>query len=494
MTCPSQYINTKIKISTDVQNNSFFANNFIDQWSFMNFVRAQGQSQQLSLKDMKALKQEFVNSLFSLQKKSTLNASLFSYISKLINTKHTNTDFVDILNELKAPKINIVNSNLQHSNVIFTEGSSAVSFETNKIAENKGKRKLDTHENENVISIQRNKKIFSFIKPATPGIKYNLNCPVVEQKEKAAIAPVVYIKIRNNCSCDNEEVNKEYFQNMIQQSTFSCLKKTPDARQFLLNALEQPLEKLLFWLGSNGFHNTCSNEELKATLFVRLVLTDYYANCVKPVTMTLSNERTPFVEYVVPLFKYFSAHHSFPMSSCEFRCEKGLETNRYVSLYHADITGRKRLADGVGYTPEQSEVLLVESSGEDDEGHSSEDTLKLLECSIRALKLEMEKVNGASLNTFKKRRFLTCLYAGDKLTLMSTSLMDVDRWGFITVREAIVPRTWAERYAWGKTFELMFCLRDFLEEQKSVSEMLMKEDNGWIENGEIIFDKMKLKK
>ncbi|CEG66981.1 hypothetical protein RMATCC62417_03468 [Rhizopus microsporus] len=84
----------------------------------------------------------------------------------------------------------------------------------------------------------QSKETKNFIKPATPEIKYNLNCPVVEQKEKAAIAPVVYVKIRNNCSCDNEEVNKEYFQDMVQQSTFSYLKKIPAARQFLLNALE----------------------------------------------------------------------------------------------------------------------------------------------------------------------------------------------------------------------------------------------------------------
>ncbi|ORE23042.1 hypothetical protein BCV71DRAFT_240699 [Rhizopus microsporus] len=410
-----------IKINTDVQNNSFFANNFIDQWSFNHFLRAQGQFQQLSLKDIKSLKQEYVNSLFSLQSKAILDASLQSY--------HTNADFVIILNDLKTAKINIT----QHA-----------------------------------ISIQRNKKIFSFIKPATPGIQYNLNCPMVEQKEKVAIAPVVLVKIRDNCSCDNEEVNKEYFQSMIQQSTFSCLKKTPAARQFLLNALEQPLEKLLFWLGSNGF-DTSSDEELKATLFVRLVLSDYYANCIKPVSMTINNERTPFVE-----------------------CKKGLETNRYASLYHTDIIERKRLADGVGYiAAEQSEALLVESSGEDDDSHKSEDTLKLLECSIRALKLEMEKYKGSSLETFKQRRFLTCLYAGNKLTLMSTSLVDADRWRYITIREAIVPRTWAERYSWGKAFELMFCLRDLLEEQRRVSELLLKEENGWIENGETIFNKMK---
>ncbi|PHZ17053.1 uncharacterized protein RHIMIDRAFT_243180 [Rhizopus microsporus ATCC 52813] len=111
------------------------------------------------------------------------------------------------------------------------------------------------------------------------------------------------------------------------------------------------------------------------------------------------------------------------MSSCEFRREKGLETNRYVSLYHTNTTGRKYLAGGAGCTAEQSEALLIESSGEDDDSYTSEDTLKL----------ETEEVKGASMETFKQRRFLTCLYAGDKLTLMTTSLVDVNRGRFVAV-------------------------------------------------------------
>jgi hypothetical protein len=70
----------------------------------------------------------------------------------------------------------------------------------------------------------------------------------------------------------------------------------------------------------------------------------------------------------------------------------------------------------------------------------------------------MEKMKGASYKTFQQRRFLTYLYSNSKLTLMSDSLMDVNHWGFITVREVIVPRTWAGRHSWGKAFELMFCL------------------------------------
>lgn len=85
--------------------------------------------------------------------------------------------------------------------------------------------------------------------------------------------------------------------------------------------------------------------------------------------------------------------------------------------------------------------------------------MKLLECSIRSLKAEAEKMKFASLETFKKRRFFSCLYSKDKLTMVSTFLVDKNRWGFVFVREAIIPRSWECRYDWLKVFELMYCLK-----------------------------------
>jgi hypothetical protein len=85
--------------------------------------------------------------------------------------------------------------------------------------------------------------------------------------------------------------------------------------------------------------------------------------------------------------------------------------------------------------------------------------MKLLEFSIRSLKAEIEKVKFASLEAFKKRRFLTCLYAKDKLTSLTTFLVDSDRWGFTFVREAVVPRSWVGRHAWLRVFELIFYLK-----------------------------------
>ncbi|KAG1149348.1 hypothetical protein G6F37_007776 [Rhizopus arrhizus] len=202
--------------------------------------------------------------------------------------------------------------------------------------------------------------------------------------------------------------------------------------------MKQNLEELFFWLGAYAFDTDISKEEKKDLLFAKLVLADYYANC-------------------------------------------GSDTNRYISLYHLVESDRRRLADGVGYDASSGcEVMLMESAGENSDDHAKENTMKLLECSIRSLKVEMEKVKFASLETFKKRRFLTCLYAKDKLTILATFLVNSDRWGFTFVREAVVPQSWVGCHAWLRVFELIFCLKNYLDEQAKVSNQLNKEASGWI--------------
>jgi hypothetical protein len=60
--------------------------------------------------------------------------------------------------------------------------------------------------------------------------------------------------------------------------------------------------------------------------------------------------------------------------------------------------------------------------------------------------MEMEEIKNASLETYKKRRFFTYAYAGDKLTMLSTSVVSREKWGYTLVREAIIPRSWNSRY------------------------------------------------
>lgn len=107
--------------------------------------------------------------------------------------------------------------------------------------------------------------------------------------------------------CENDIVTKEFSDNLNDSRNNRFINKYPLAKSFLNNALHQNIEDMLLYIGKNGFDDTNSEDNKKAILFIRLTLTDYYANCMKPTPANSLNERTPFVEYVVPIFKYYSA-------------------------------------------------------------------------------------------------------------------------------------------------------------------------------------------
>ncbi|KAI7907174.1 uncharacterized protein BX663DRAFT_528960 [Cokeromyces recurvatus] len=71
------------------------------------------------------------------------------------------------------------------------------------------------------------------------------------------------------------------------------------------------------------------------------------------------------------------------------------------------------------------------------------------------------------------------------LTMLSTSVVSQEKWGYTLVREAIVPRTWNVRVRWLKVMDLIFytkvefVLIAILEEQKEVAAILESEHNGW---------------
>lgn len=73
--------------------------------------------------------------------------------------------------------------------------------------------------------------------------------------------------------------------------------------------------------------------------------------------------------------------------------------------------------------------------------------------------MEMEKMKSVSFATYKRRKCLSYLYANDKLTMLITSVIDKDHWGFVYVRDARIPRTWDARLRWLKVFDLMLCTK-----------------------------------
>jgi hypothetical protein len=48
-------------------------------------------------------------------------------------------------------------------------------------------------------------------------------------------------------------------------------------------------------------------DKIRGIRLLKYIINDYHANCEKPDYYTGSNEHTPYCEYVIPIFKYFSA-------------------------------------------------------------------------------------------------------------------------------------------------------------------------------------------
>ncbi|KAI9273529.1 hypothetical protein EDC94DRAFT_677031 [Helicostylum pulchrum] len=186
-------------------------------------------------------------------------------------------------------------------------------------------------------------------------------------KESHNVNDFFFAKIDN--TVDNSlpvEIIEEYNNNMKEQANNYCFRKLP-----------------------NGYDtNNTENDNVMIQL-MRFILTDSCANCSKPEPASV-NERTPYVEYVVPIFKYFSAATKL---MAFVSCEKGL-----VVCMPGDST--KNI---LGAAVEDSlKRILMESSGEVDDEDTIEDTIediiediigiiKLMERGAKCLEEEMNR-------------------------------------------------------------------------------------------------------
>lgn len=88
-------------------------------------------------------------------------------------------------------------------------------------------------------------------------------------------------------------------------------------------------------------------------------MSDYHANCEKPAYYTDTNAFTPYYEYIIPLFKYFSAVYK---NTSFMWCEKGLIANKQLAICLSDE--QKKMMNGIGYSlKDKTERLMIECSG-----------------------------------------------------------------------------------------------------------------------------------
>ncbi|KAG1487343.1 hypothetical protein G6F47_012891 [Rhizopus delemar] len=226
----------------------------------------------------------------------------------------------------------------------------SVTFNQTSVAEDSNKRKqLDV--NHDQLTVKKGKKHYNFtpqMKPSTSTHK-----PRISDEDQTLLSPLYAIKINDMHSIDTpKKLIDKFEKNKNNQAGILSLKKRSIVHQFLKSALDQPLNGLRQFLWTHGYKNGCSEEEKLDMELVRLILTDFTATCEKPAYPAVTNERTPFVESIVPLFKYLSAI----MGSIAFVwCEKGL------SVCAPEAT---KLLDGIGMTTmDHIHRILIESSG-----------------------------------------------------------------------------------------------------------------------------------
>ncbi|KAI7895082.1 uncharacterized protein EV154DRAFT_414110, partial [Mucor mucedo] len=157
-----------------------------------------------------------------------------------------------------------------------------------------------------------------------------------------------------------QEIVDEYNLNMEEQTSNHCIRTLPNVVAFLKKSLDQSLDDLPRHVWTHGYDPNLNDEETTMIKLVRFILTDYVSNCEKRPMLVPNNERTPFVEHVVPIFKYFA---STTKLLSFLWCEKGLESSKILAICMPNgVT--KKLMDGIGIAPiDGMEEVLVESSG-----------------------------------------------------------------------------------------------------------------------------------
>ncbi|KAG0161966.1 hypothetical protein DFQ30_004662, partial [Apophysomyces sp. BC1015] len=181
----------------------------------------------------------------------------------------------------------------------------SVTVNQTSVAEDSNKRKqLDG--NHDQLTVKKGKKHYSFtsqMKPSTSTHK-----PRISDEDQTQLSPLYAIKINDMHSIDTpKELIDKFEKNKNNQAGILSLKKRSIVHQFLKRALDQPLNGLRQFLWTHGYENRCAEEEKLDMELVRLILTNFTATCEKPAYPAVTNERTPFVESIVPLFKYLSA-------------------------------------------------------------------------------------------------------------------------------------------------------------------------------------------
>lgn len=218
------------------------------------------------------------------------------------------------------------------------------------------------------------------MKPTAPHSPYTLDNPIVEEKDTEKIDKVAYIKLNDDCVCENKELDLVYKNNVNDQRANHRFQKIPIAFQFLKMYWIRKLKVSCFRCGlkwvvaalkkkNRWYHSqdlfwptlwlTVKNTPRRIVWITnKHLLSNMLFLCLNTLVLYLiifffSNGKD-FYDWLL---------HRVIKNYCDSRCEKGLKSNQHIKLCKTDDQGNKRLSDDVGFISNScTECLLIESS------------------------------------------------------------------------------------------------------------------------------------
>ncbi|CEP19194.1 hypothetical protein [Parasitella parasitica] len=339
---------------------------------------------------------------------------------------------------------------------------------------------VNTRTPDTTIRLTKNSKTYSF-KPPVSCLTMP-HTPKIQERDSRAILKNCALGIEsliNKSEYTNTDEMKELKTNQKQQRDNMSLSKICGIMDFLRDALNYEFNELLAALWTHPILDSSDSTARHFASIIAYTLTDFHCNCKQPMNFTNNHERTPFVEFIVPMFKYLAKQTNLLGFSW---CEKLVETQKYaqieeVNFVIADVD--KKYADGLGKLQNHESLFIESSSGITQENvNTLEDTLKLIcECN-GALFYILSQFNKCSFETALRRSTFGVQVIKNTLTLSKMNLKNATQWKFVELRSAIVPTKWDDRFEWVAMFELMASLYLKLIEQEQVIMDIKKENSG----------------
>lgn len=110
------------------------------------------------------------------------------------------------------------------------------------------------------------------------------------------------IRISSNTAKADDDTEAFYQQCVRDNRANLSLKQLPDVLEFCIKSSNQDFQGFPKWLWNQETHGSSGEKFLE---MMKYTLTDFHLNCLAA-SKAVNDERTPYIEHVVPPFKAFS--------------------------------------------------------------------------------------------------------------------------------------------------------------------------------------------